>query len=134
MPLGKVGRRRVSDETEASILAWNQQRIECQKHLAEKYQLENQITKAAYLDKSELGRALEVIGDAMRAIIVSSDLSRSAKEDVSREISSIPAVLEQIARNQNRLKEAKTVKRAKGLHKNDRKQTKAKVPLSEITI
>jgi hypothetical protein len=78
MPLGKVGRRIVSDETEAAILAWNKQRCKAQGLLAEKYSLENEIVRAQVLKKSELKKGLAAIADAIASRITSSDLSHAA--------------------------------------------------------
>ena len=56
MPLGKVSHRRVSDETDREIIAWNQQRIATQRELAEKYRLQNEIVRAQVLNKSKMSR------------------------------------------------------------------------------
>jgi hypothetical protein len=61
MPLGKVGRRRVSDETDRAIIAWNEQRCETQRHLGQKYELHNQILKAEVVQKSALEKALAAL-------------------------------------------------------------------------
>jgi hypothetical protein len=92
---------------EREIAEWNRQRAECQRHLAEKYQLENQITRSAYLDRTEMTRAFALIADAMRSRIMASPLDRSAKEDILREIAGIPLAIEEVARGQTRLPRAK---------------------------
>ena len=89
MPLGKVGRRIVSDQTEAAILAWNKQRCETQRLLGKKYELENEIVRAQILKKSELEKGLAAVADAIASRILASDLSQSAKADVLKEIAGI---------------------------------------------
>jgi hypothetical protein len=101
-PAGKP-RVREKNLAERAVVEWNRQRTETQRHLSEKYRLENEITRSEVLRKSELVKGLAMVADAIRARILSSDLSRSAKEDILREISIIPLVLEEVSRGQTRL-------------------------------
>jgi hypothetical protein len=102
MPTG-VPRRRTKNLAEREIIRWNRQRTETQKQLAEKYRLENEVVRAEVLRKSELTKALALVADAIVARITASDLSQSAKDDLLREIASIPLVLEEVAHGQTRL-------------------------------
>jgi hypothetical protein len=75
-------RNRGKNLAEREVIRWNRQRTETQRHICEKYSLENQILKAEVLKKSELVKGLAMIADAITTRIMDSDLSRSAKEDI----------------------------------------------------
>jgi hypothetical protein len=84
-----------------------QERLRVQRETADRIALENQITRAEVLDRSELMRSLTLIADAMVSRIAASELSKDAQSDLLRELSSIPIVLEDTARKQSRLRRAK---------------------------
>ena len=113
MPTG-VPRRRTKNLTEHEIAQWNRQRTETQKQLAEKYRLENQITRSQYLDRADLEKGLYAIAAAIKDRIMSSKLEHQIKVDILKELSSIPLAIEDVARGQTRLKEAKAGKNGKG--------------------
>jgi hypothetical protein len=88
----------------------HQEKLATQKEIREKLQLENQITRGQMLSRSELAKALALIADAMTSRIAASELSRSAKEDLLKDLSSIPLMLRDVAHAQSRLP------RRNGLH------------------
>jgi hypothetical protein len=65
--------------------------------------LENQITRAEVLNRTELMRVLSAVSDAISSRVMScAELSRSAKEDVLRDLSTLPVVLQDVAARQSR--------------------------------
>ena len=70
-----------------------QEKIKTQRELTRRYLLENQITEAEVLMRSEVSKGLAMIADAMTSRIMASQLSRSAKEDLLKDLASIPLVL-----------------------------------------
>jgi hypothetical protein len=81
-----------------------QEKIRTQRALAQKLELENAVTTGAVLDRRELMRGLTQIADAMSMRIMScSELPRTAREDLLRELSSVPIVLQETADRQTRL-------------------------------
>jgi hypothetical protein len=79
-----------------------------QRHLAEKYRIENAILKGEAINRADLAKGLARIADAMVSRITASSLSREEQEDLLKELASIPLVLEEVVRAQTRLKKAKT--------------------------
>jgi hypothetical protein len=83
--------------------ALDQEKLATQKELTKRYQLNNCIVEASVLNRAEVAKGLAAIADAVVSRIMSSGLARSEKEDILRDISSWPAVLETTARAQSRL-------------------------------
>jgi len=83
------------------------EKLATQRQLTRRYELENAITEATVLDRVELMKGLALIADAMVRRIMSSGLARSEKEDILKDLSSIPLVLEETAHRQIRLPRAK---------------------------
>jgi hypothetical protein len=79
------------------------ERLRKERELTRKYQLQNQIAEASVLDRAELSKGLAGIADAVVSRIMSSELSRAAKEDILRDLSSVPLVLKEVAHRQTRL-------------------------------
>jgi hypothetical protein len=79
------------------------EKLATQRQLTRRYELENAITEATVLDRAELMKGLALIADAMVSRIMASRLARSEKEDILRDISSLPLVLEETAHRQTRL-------------------------------
>jgi hypothetical protein len=83
----------------------HQEKVRTQRALAEKLELENSITKGNTLNRSELAKGFAAIADAISArIMASGELSREAREDILRDLSSIPVVIADVARKQSRLR------------------------------
>ena len=86
----------------------HQEKIRTQRALAQKLELENAVTTGSFLNRSELLKGLAQIADAMVSRIMASELSRSAKEALLRDLSSIPLVLKDVAHAQSRLLNGKS--------------------------
>ena len=69
--------------------AFDQEKLATQKQLTRKYEIANAIAEASVLDRSELAKVLAGIADAMVHRIMASELSRSAKQDLLHDLSSI---------------------------------------------
>ena len=59
------------------------------------------------MNRAELMKGLAGIADAMVSRIMVSELDRSAKEDLLRDLSGVPLILENVARSQTRLHRGK---------------------------
>jgi hypothetical protein len=80
------------------------EKLATQRQLTRKYQLENAIVEASVLNKAALEAGFAQLADAMVHRIMASELDRSAKEDLLRDLSTIPIVLEGVAKRQTRLR------------------------------
>jgi hypothetical protein len=74
----------------------DQEKLATQKELTKRYQLNNRIVEASVLDRAELMKGLATVADAIVSRITSSGLARSEKEDILRDISSLPLVLRRL--------------------------------------
>jgi hypothetical protein len=83
--------------------AFDQEKLATQKQLTRKYQIANAIAEASVLDRAEVMKGLAAVADAMVSRIMASELSRAAKEDLLRDLSSVPLVLEEVAHRQTKL-------------------------------
>jgi peroxiredoxin family protein len=102
-----IPRPRERSLPEQSLVEFNRQRTECQRQLAEKYKLENQITRGEVLRKAELAKTFALIADAMVTRIMSAtEIPRTVREDLLRDLSSWPLALEETRDAQTRLKKA----------------------------
>jgi len=80
------------------------EKIRTQRALARKLELENAITTASVLNRAELVKAMAAIADAfVSRVMAVQGLSRQEKEDLLKELSSWPIVLEDVAHRQSRL-------------------------------
>jgi hypothetical protein len=91
--------------------ALHQEKVRTQKELADRYGLENAITRAEVLNRAEVERIFATIADAIKTRIMSSGLSRHEKEDILKDIASFPIVLKEVAHAQSRLPRAGNGKR-----------------------
>jgi hypothetical protein len=82
----------------------HKERLRTQEQITKRYTLENTITQAEVLTRSEVAKGLATVADAMSCRILASELSRSAKEDLLRDLASIPLILRQVADGQTRLR------------------------------
>jgi|SRR6516162_9655059 hypothetical protein len=80
------------------------EKIRKERELVRKYQLENEITEASVLDRKSLSAGFAAIADAIKSRIMASELSRDAKDDLLRDLASIPVVLDNVARAQTKLR------------------------------
>ena len=87
--------------------ALHQEKVRTQKELADRYALENAITRAELLRRSEVERVFAAIADAIKTRIMSSNLSRHEKEDILKDIAALPIVLKEVAHGQSRLPRAR---------------------------
>ena len=79
-------------------------KVRTQRALARKLELENAITTASVLNRAELVKAMAAIADAfVSRVMAVQGLSRQEKEDLLKELSSWPIVLEDVAHRQSRL-------------------------------
>jgi hypothetical protein len=81
------------------------ERLRKERELVKKYSIENRIAEASLLDRRELMRTFTftLIADAMVNRIMTSELSRAAKEDILRDLSSWPDAIKEVASRQSRL-------------------------------
>ena len=79
------------------------EKLATQKEIRQKLQLENQITRGQVLSRSELSKGLAQVADAMVNRIMVSELSRSAKEDLLKDLAALPLILKEVAHAQSRL-------------------------------
>jgi hypothetical protein len=80
------------------------EKLATQKELRRKLELENAVTTASVLNRAELMKAMAAIADAfVSRVMAVQGLSRQEKEDLLKELSSWPIVLEDVARRQSRL-------------------------------
>jgi hypothetical protein len=82
------------------------EKVRTQRQIADRYTLDNQITRGEMLNRSELMRGLSAIADAMTARIMASELSREVKQDLLKELSSVPITLQEVADRQTKLRRA----------------------------
>ena len=93
--------------TEALYGGLAEEKLATQRQLTKKYALENAITEASVLDRAALMQGLEAVAGAMVHRITTSKLDRTEQEDLLRELSSIPIVLEGVAARQSKLRRSK---------------------------
>jgi hypothetical protein len=79
------------------------ERLRKEKELTKRYRLENQITEASVLNRAALTAGFAALADAIQSRIMGSELSREIKEDILRDLSTIPIVIKNVARNQSKL-------------------------------
>jgi hypothetical protein len=88
--------------------ALHQEKVRTQKELADRYMLENQITRAEVLNRAELSKAFAAIADAFVSRVMSvQGLSRQEKEDLLKDLATWPLALEDVAQRQSRLRRGK---------------------------
>jgi hypothetical protein len=86
---------------------FDQEKLATQRELTKKYQIANSIAEAHLLNRSELMKGLATVADAMTSRIMAADVSRSVKEDLLKDLASVPLVLENVAHAQDRLPNVK---------------------------
>jgi hypothetical protein len=79
------------------------EKLATQKELRRKLEFENAVTEARLIDRAELMKGLAAVADAMTTRIMTSELSRSSKQDLLKELSSVPIVLKEVAHAQSAL-------------------------------
>ena len=83
-------------------------RLRYQNEAAEKLRIENEASRGELLNRRELARAFEQIANAMSTRIMScTELPRTAREDLLRDLASVPLVLEETADRQSRVPRGK---------------------------
>jgi hypothetical protein len=89
--------------------ALQSEKLRTQKELTEKLRLENEITRGDVLRRTEVARTFALIADAMATRINSaSELPRTVREDLLRELATWPLALEEASHATTRRKAAKT--------------------------
>jgi hypothetical protein len=101
------------------------EKVRTQRALARKLELENDITTASVLNRAELMKAFAAIADAMVSRITAANVPRSVKEDLLKELASIPLILKEVAHAQTRLR------RGKGIDGDSPRTESASVPADE---
>ena len=81
----------------------SEEKLATQRQLTRRYELDNQIVEASVLNRAELEKVLAQVADAIKSRIMSSQLSREIKEDVLRDLASVPLILEDVASRQSKL-------------------------------
>jgi hypothetical protein len=78
------------------------EKLKTQREITRKLPLENAITTGSVLNRAELAKAFAMIADAISSRIMSCQtLPRSAREDILKDLSSWPLVLEDVAHCQS---------------------------------
>ena len=80
------------------------ERLRKERELVRKYRIENEASESSLLDKNALAAGFAQIADAIKSRIMASELSRAAKDDLLTELSSIPVVINGVARAQSKLR------------------------------
>jgi len=78
------------------------EKLATQREVRRKLELENAVTTGSLLDRSALARVFGTIADAISSRIMSSELSRPAKEDILRDLSSWPLALQEVSDRQTK--------------------------------
>jgi hypothetical protein len=82
----------------------HQEKLKTQQQITERTTLENQITRAEVLNRAELMKVMAAIADAFASRVMSvQGLTRQAKEDLLKDLSSRPLALEDVGARQSRL-------------------------------
>ena len=84
-----------------------QEKLRVHRETADRIAMENAITRGETLSRSELMKGFAALADAMVFRITSSELSREAKEDLLKDLASIPIVIADTARKQTRFRRGK---------------------------
>jgi hypothetical protein len=80
------------------------EKLATQRQLTRRYELDNSIVEASVVNKAELMKVLSAVADAMVArVMAHTELSREVREDFLRDVSSIPLILEDVAKRQSKL-------------------------------
>jgi len=79
------------------------EKLATQRQLTRKYELENQITEASVLNRKSLESGFAALADAMIHRIMASEVSRETKEDLLKDLATIPITIESVARSQSKL-------------------------------
>jgi hypothetical protein len=79
------------------------EKLRTQRARTRKLELENAITTGTVLDRAELMKGFAAIADAISSRIMASELSRMAKEDILRDIATIPLAMKNVAHRQTQL-------------------------------
>ena len=95
------------------------EKLKTQREITRKLVLENEITTGSVLNRAELTRVFAMIAEAIsNRIMACGELSRAAKEDILKDLSSWPLALEEVAHAQSRL----VVSRGNGRRPDDDEQ------------
>jgi len=82
----------------------HEERLKTQQQLTRKYELANKVTEASLLDRGALMAGFAQVADAMVSIITTSGLTREEKENLQKELASIPIVVDGVAKRQSKLR------------------------------
>jgi hypothetical protein len=88
---------------EAKFGSMFQAKLATQLGLARRVEMENAITKGDFLNRAWLMQAFAAIADAIKSRIMASELSRTVKEDILRDIATLPLAFKDVAHRQTRL-------------------------------
>jgi len=89
---------------EAAFGSMFQEKLATQRQVTERSTLENRVTRSELLSRSELSKGLAAIVDAIVSrLMAAQQIPRSVKEDLLKDLSSWPLILEQVAGSQTRL-------------------------------
>jgi hypothetical protein len=83
------------------------EKIRKERELVRKYRIENETSEANLLDRAALMAGFSQLADAMVHRITVSELSREAKEDLLRDLATIPVIVANTAPKQTRPRGAK---------------------------
>ena len=82
----------------------NSEKIRVQRELADRYSLENQITRGEMLNEAALRKGFAQLADALQSVVMTDrNLTRETKEDFLKNLASWPIILSDVERRQTRL-------------------------------
>jgi hypothetical protein len=89
---------------EALYGALHLEKIRTQRQLTRRYELDNAIVESSVINKAALMSALAQLADAMTSrVMAHTELPREVREDFLRDLSSIPVILDDVAKRQSKL-------------------------------
>jgi hypothetical protein len=83
------------------------EKLATQRQMTRKLELENAITEASVLDRKSLESGIAALADAMIHRIMASEVSRETKEDLLKDLATIPVTIASVARSQTKLPRSK---------------------------
>jgi hypothetical protein len=85
-----------------------QEKLRVQRETADRIALENEITRGETLNRAELMKGFAAVADAIQSRIMScNELPLTARQDILRDLASIPVIVADTARKQSRFRGAK---------------------------
>ena len=78
------------------------ERVQKERELVRRYRIENEVSEGNLVNKDALMAGFSLLDDAMVCRIMASEVTRETKEDLLRELSSIPIIVKDVADKQTK--------------------------------